>query len=353
MRHMGRMSSARQRSLIVGMGLSLGALACALTGTAPIGTPAPAAPPTAAPVAAETREPTAMSPTSAAAEPFRVVGYVTDWDVVVDEIAFEHLTHLNYAFLVPDANGTFVGPEHADVLTAVIAAAHAHDVKVLISVGGWGWDEAFEALASQPPARAHFVADLLAYVDSYDLDGVDLDWEYPGPALGSADSYTHLMTELANGLHARGKLLTAAVVASGDLAEGVQADVFEVVDFLNVMAYDGPDTNHSSLAYAEKALAYWRGRGVPPEKLVLGVPFYSRPQEVAYRDLLAADPAAADQDTITYQGAAVYYNGRPTLAAKVALARREASGVMIWALPQDDPGPLSLLAAMATAVAAP
>ncbi len=42
-------------------------------------------------------------------------------------------------------------------------------------------------------------------------------------ALGSADAYTRLMTELANGLHARGKLLTAAVVASGDLAEGVQA----------------------------------------------------------------------------------------------------------------------------------
>jgi GH18 family chitinase len=100
------------------------------------------------------------------------------------------LTHINYAFLLPDANGTFVAPEHMDQLLAVITAAHAHGVKVLISVGGWGWDEAFEAFAAQPPARAHFVRTLLEFVETYDLDGVDMDWEYPGPARGSADSYS-------------------------------------------------------------------------------------------------------------------------------------------------------------------
>jgi hypothetical protein len=83
------------------------------------------------------------------------------------------------------------------------------------------------------------------------------------------------------------------------------------------------------------------------------VPFYARPQDVGYRDLLAADPAAADQDAIVYQGAPAYYNGRPTLRAKVALAQREASGIMIWALPHDVPGPESLLSAIYEAVGAP
>jgi hypothetical protein len=112
------------------------------------------------------------------------------------------------------------------------------------------------------------------------------------------------------------------------------------------MAYDGPGRNHSSMAYAEQALSYWRGRGLPPEKTVLGVPFYSRPIETAYRDLLAANPAAADQDEIEFNGTTVYYNGRPTLVTKTKLAQREASGIMIWALAHDAPGPESLLSAI-------
>ena len=292
----------------------------------------------------------ASPPATPAAPALRVVGYVTDWDVNVAEIVFDQLTHINYAFLLPDANGTFVAPEHLDQLQAVISAAHAHGVKVLISVGGWGWGAAFESLAAQPPARAHFVSTLLEFVAAYGLDGVDVDWEYPGPALGSADSFVHLMTELAQGLRPPGKLLTAAVVATGPYGDGIQAEVFELVDFLNLMAYDGPDTNHASLEYAAAALAYWRERGLPPEKTVLGVPLYARPQDVGYRDLLAADPAAADQDSVDYRGALAYYNGRPTLRAKVALAQREAGGIMIWALAHDAPGPDSLLSASDAAV---
>ncbi len=59
--------------------------------------------------------------------------------------------------------------------------------------------------------------------------------------------------------------------------------MFDLVDFLNIMAYDGPGQNHSSYEFAEEALNYWRQRGLPQNKTVLGVPFYSRPGEVPYR----------------------------------------------------------------------
>lgn len=306
---------------------------------------APTTPPAITPTTAPLSLDTPMPPTPSAPA-FRLIGYVSEWDAVVDEIPYDQLTHLNYAFLIPNADGTLAPLEHPEQLTAIVSAAHAHGVQVLISVGGWGWDQEFEQLAADDRTRAAFVAALLAFAADNDLDGIDLDWEYPGPARGSADNYLRLMTALAAGLRPSGRLLTAAVAAIAPSADDIQAEVFDQVDFLNLMAYDGPDANHASLEYAEAALAYWRGRGLPPEQMVLGVPFYGRPPEVAYRDLLAADPAAADQDSIEYNGATVYYNGRPTLIAKTALAQREASGIMIWALPHDAPGPASLLSAI-------
>jgi GH18 family chitinase len=197
------------------------------------------------------------------------------------------------------------------------------------------------------------VAALVQFVADNDLDGVDIDWEYPGPAPESVAAYTQLMTELAAALRPEGKLLTAAVAAVGENADGISADVFSQVDFLNVMAYDGPELNHSSLHYAEAALIYWKQRGLPAAQMVLGVPFYSRPVEVAYRDIVAADPEAADRDQSPYGEGIVFYNGRPTLRAKVALARERASGIMIWALAHDAPGPESLLSAIDAAVHAP
>ncbi len=37
---------------------------------------------------------------------FRVIGYVTA-SVVVEQVPFDKLTHINYAFLIPNADGTF------------------------------------------------------------------------------------------------------------------------------------------------------------------------------------------------------------------------------------------------------
>jgi GH18 family chitinase len=126
----------------------------------------------------------------------------------------------------------------------------------------------------------------------------------------------------------------------------VSADVFANVDFLNVMAYDGSDTNHSSFRYAEEALDYWSGRGLPADKMVLGVPFYARPAEVIYRKLVQTNPAAANVDEFDYYSSTLYYNGIPTMQQKTELALRRASGMMIWALAYDTSDSTSLLSAI-------
>ena len=85
---------------------------------------------------------------------FRIVGYATA-AVIVDTVQFDQLTHINYAFLIPNEDGTFASLPNAWKLEQLVARAHENGVQVLISVGGWGWDDQFEALAASPERRGN------------------------------------------------------------------------------------------------------------------------------------------------------------------------------------------------------
>lgn len=301
--------------------------------------PASAPPPTA------TFQPSATD--TPAPPSFRIIGYVTE-EAIVDIIPFDKLTHINYAFVIPKSDGTFSGVMNGWKLEAIVEKAHEHNVQVLVSVGGWGYDAEFEELAANPQTRATFVAGLVAFAAEYNLDGLDIDWEYPDPG-DSSQNFLALMQELRAALPP-GKLLTAAVVAQGETGAGVPAEAFEVVDFLNLMAYDASETDHSPYSFAQTSLNYWSQRGLPAEKMVLGVPFYARPTWAPYRELIEENPAAANQDTLEYMGQTVYYNGIPTMQQKTQLAMENASGIMIWALSHDTSDDSSLLSAIFQAV---
>ncbi|HRQ37682.1 MAG TPA: glycosyl hydrolase family 18 protein [Chloroflexota bacterium] len=305
------------------------------------------APPTAVP-STQTPMPTATAvpPTPT---PFRIIGYVTD-AVIVELLPFDKLTHINYAFAIPNQDGSLKPMANSWKIDNLVRQAHEHNVKVLISVGGWGHDETFEILATDPTARDRHVQELVALVEKHNLDGVDMDWEYPDPVSispNSSQNYVKLMQALGVEMRARGKLLTAAVVALGEYGHGVDPVVFDEVDFLNLMVYDrGSEGHHSSLEFAQESLAFWRGRGLPLEKTVLGVPFYGRPNYATYKQLVAADPANAFTDEAEWHGRIEYYNGIPTIQQKTRLALEQASGLMIWTLEHDTQDETSLLQAI-------
>jgi GH18 family chitinase len=291
---------------------------------------------------------------------FRVIGYLPASRVDTGRIPFSYLTSINYAFGIPtpDGSGALMPIPRPDTLHALVTAAHAHGVEVFISVGGWslgdggGNDTRYEVLASTAASRTRFCASVMNVVRTFQLDGADIDWEYPDPVEPSSSNYVLLMGELKDSLHAAGKLLTTAVVSRGDRwGYGIKKEAFAIADWVNIMAYDDSYSGfnfkiapHSPYWLALRAFDYWvDDRGLPAEKAVMGVPFYGRGpgRGGAYRQLLAqgADPQADVYDSI-------YYNGIKTMRQKTRLAMERGSGIMIWEISEDTTGTNSLLRAI-------
>jgi hypothetical protein len=280
----------------------------------------------------------------------KTVGYVVSWKPNIGTIQYNKLTHINYAFTIPDNVGNLTrNPENPAWLQTVVSNAHANGGKVLISVGGWLPDSpnpaSFASIAGNAGYRGTFRNNLINLVNAYGLDGVDIDWEYPCPG-GNGGNYATLMSELAGDMHSRGKLLTSAVAAFGANADCVGTSVFNSVDYLNLMVYDIRDPNHSDYADAVNSINYWKGKGLPASKAVLGLPFYSHPSWTDYATLVGQNSANAcrDNDGVNY------WNGLPTIRAKSSFARSNAGGVMMWEASQDVLGANSETTAMYEAV---
>lgn len=293
----------------------------------------------------------------------QVVGYVQNgrgMEAFTRGFDFAKVTHLNLAFENPtNAAGELSFHPSNRVL---LEAAQRRQVPVLVSIGGGGAAEDvilkpryFELLReAQRPA---FVAKLVAYLDRHGFAGLDVDLE--GPSIN--EDYGAFIADLSLALKPKGKLLSAAL-SKGYGGDRVPSSALAHFDFVNVMAYDatGPwapnsPGPHSSLKFAEENVAYWVSRGLPKSKLVLGVPFYGhgfgsahRSGGYSYADILAAHPGAENGDKA---GAAIWYNGLPTIRAKCRLVQEQGlAGVMIWALDHDVSDERSLLNAIDAAL---
>jgi chitinase len=285
------------------------------TATPPPPTPSPESSPTSEP--GPTPLPTA--PVDVSSMP--IVGYYPSWgiyirDYQIMDIPAGRLTHVNYAFanIDPDTGECIIGDIWADDANfrqmALLRQQYPH-LKVLIAIGGWTWSGEFSNVALTEASREKFVAScvnrfLIRYGDAF--DGIDLDWEFPvvGGIAGSAarpedkHNYTLLVEEFRRQMDAleeetgREYLLTLAAPAKPATYAHYELDALsQYLDWFNVMTYDyhgsWDDTTNFSAPLNESSGDPSEGRlsvdttvqgyleaGVPPEKIMLGVPFYGR-----------------------------------------------------------------------------
>ena len=280
----------------------------------------------------------------------RVVGYLPDWSYeVYKTMDMSCLTHINIAFCNPDESGVLSCNIPDSELRSIVGAAHKNGVKVLASMGGAGTVKNYPELTATDEARASFNQNIMDYCEEFELDGVDLDIE--GEVAGSFwDTYEAWCCSLREECDKNKLLLTTATACW--LSNKATNKALQSFDFINVMAYDddGDASTHSGYDFAEYSLNYFRvQRGIPSNRLVLGVPFYGRGYNadgtlswesyVPFSELVAKDKENYNRDLCD----GIAYNGAETMKKKCELASH-FGGIMIWELSQDAGGELSLLA---------
>ncbi|KAK4060789.1 CAZyme family GH18 [Trichoderma aggressivum f. europaeum] len=126
------------------------------------------------------------------------------------------------------------------------------DIKKIVSFGGWGFSTgvaSYEVLrkAMSPESRDRFISNIVSFVEEANVDGIDLDWEYPGaadipgiPAGLPSDTHNYLDTlrALRKALPAKYSLSIAVPASYWYLRPFPIQEMSQVVDYLVYMAYD-------------------------------------------------------------------------------------------------------------------
>lgn len=291
-----------------------------------------------------------------------IVGYITSWGKRLPDPML--VTHLNYSFGHVTDSFDSVRIDRKERLRTMVALKQQNpNLSVLLSIGGWK-SGGFSEMAEDEQLRKKFAQNCRLTVEQYGLDGIDIDWEYPtnghaGISYSVYDirNFTLLMRDLREAL-GNEYLLTFA-----DYADAIYVDyegVLPYVDFINLMSYElGHPPYLNAPLYRSKntkplsasdAVERHLKAGVPPEKLVMGMPFYGDPgkhyhgerqfgkinQDGRYEerwDSLAQVPYLVD----TNENMVMSYENVRSIELKCEyLMQKNLRGAMYWEIGKDD-----------------
>lgn len=258
-------------------------------------------------------------------DPVIMAYYVPEKDFKPELIPVEKLTHIIYSFTnVIEGEMKFRNPDVAGPkLEALVKQKERNpELKVMIACGGWGAD-GFSDMALTEESRSTFISSASEFISAYQLDGMDMDWEYPGisgAGTMAREEDTQNFTALMKGLREMldefdsPKLLTFASAGWKRYYDHIEVnEVMKYADYTNVMTYDQVSGNsiytghHTPLGEvrsedisgtpfhdyldtlyqtgrnmdphprsAEKIVDYLISEGVDPAQIVIGSAFYGR-----------------------------------------------------------------------------
>lgn len=285
-------------------------------------------------------------------------------------IPWERFTHLALVFALPTAEGGLRTQELDELLPGLRAETRKHGRKLWVSIGGAnGVGDAFQALGRDAGKRQKFVEQVRRFVDTQQLDGVDIDWEHwtRQHQLGQGGNdpvesamLVQLLAELRAALPASVDL-SASVVAGPWIGPQYLSELQKHVSYVALMSYDFTGAwsgsavgHHADLETFKAATQDLLKRGFQREKILLGLPFYGkefiqgRTQEVRdqpYRDILSrmgADLAPLAKGQLGH----TYFETPALVKAKAEFARDQGfAGLMMFELSMDalqSPHSLSL-----------
>ena len=239
----------------------------------------------------------------------------------IDQLPLNKLTHIIFSFTeVIDNKMKFKDENTNAFLQRLVSMKEKYPrLKVMVACGGWGGSGGFSNMAAAPQTRQLFVKSVIEFIKAFKLDGLDMDWEYPGlKGIGNHHlpedkvNFTALMKELREAMDATGKQLTLTFASAGwvkyyDNIELLQ--VMKYADYMNVMTYDlagggspltahhsnlehiditnpkyafllkGPDSmqiKNRDRASAKRIVDFCLLQGVNSRQIIIGAAFYGR-----------------------------------------------------------------------------
>lgn len=324
----------------------------------------------------------------------------------LEEHGIEQLTHLIWCFGHLEGDSMVIAPEQETVIHTMVGFKQRNPaLKILLSLGGWGGCASCSEVFGREEGRRTFAASVLHLVERFQVDGIDLDWEYPavpGPpghrfVPEDKPNFTLLVRELRRVLGPEREISFAVGGTDECILKGYEWDsVMAAVDRVHIMSYDlvhgySTLTGHHAPLYscrqqslsADHAVRLLGSLGVRRAQVVIGAAFYTR----IWKDVPATNnglfqpgtfshtiPYSAMDTTLTSAGgwqlfrdkeawAAYAYNAASglfatfddaaSIAAKASYVKHAGSGgIMFWQLIDDRPA-TGLLNVMHRALRAP
>lgn len=295
----------------------------------------------------------------------KIVAYVTSWSSVTPDPFV--MTHINYAFGGVGSDGVSVYADGTSRMQQLVRLKNRNPkLKVLLSIGGWGRGN-FSPMAKDETKRKAFAQACRAFCDKYNLDGIDIDWEFPGNNSSGETSpsnekqnYTLLMRDLREAL---GSDLLLTMASSADPGYYDFKNCIQYLDFVNVMTYDmsGPPNHHSALYRGGKVGNGWLVQsesiqnhlkaGIPASKLVMGLAFYGNSgagSQISLQEIkngIASGRWTDNWDNVAKvpyvtdsSGKFAYgYDDERSLTVKCQyIVKQKLAGAMYWEYANDD-----------------
>lgn len=234
------------------------------------------------------------------ANDYKIIAYYTGSGDKIQEYPVEKLTHIIYSFLkIKEDTLTVVNEKQEQSLRQIVALKEKYPkLKIMVSIGGWGGCAPCSDLFASEKHRQTFAKTTVEFFKKYNVDGIDLDWEYPtiegypGHKFMKEDkqNFTALVKTLRQEMGNQYTLTFAAGGFEKFLKKSVDwKAIMPHLDFVNLMTYDLTNgyskvTGHHTPLHCDKkqkestskCVNWLLKHKVPAEKLIVGAAIYAR-----------------------------------------------------------------------------